>query len=87
MPTFNEESMAPVASTTSASHAPQNTPERIYRVQEIAAEWKLSIDTVQRLFAKEPDVFVIHSGRKRTLRIPQQVRDRVWRRMTNKRVA
>jgi hypothetical protein len=38
------------------------------------------------MFANEPDVFVILSGRKRTLRIPHQVKDRVWRRMTNKRV-
>jgi hypothetical protein len=54
-------------------------------VSEIASEWKLSIDTVQRLFANEPDVFVIQSGRKRTL-ISQHVKERVWRRMTNKRV-
>jgi hypothetical protein len=61
-------------------------PDRVFTVREIAAEWKLSIDTIQRLFANEPDVFVITSGRKRTLRIPEQVKERVWRRMTNKRV-
>jgi hypothetical protein len=61
-------------------------PDHVYKVQEVASEWKLSIDTVQRLFAAEPDVFVIQSGRKRTLRIPQQVKERVWRRMTNKHV-
>jgi hypothetical protein len=61
--------------------------------KEIASESKLSIDTGQRLFENEPDVFVIQSGRKsgrkpkRTLRIPQSVKDRVWRRMTNKRAA
>lgn len=60
--------------------------ERIFTVQEIAAEWKLSIDTIQRLFKPEPDVFVIQRLRKHTLRIPQSVKDRVWRRMTNKRV-
>lgn len=69
-----------------AIRAPQTTREVIFRVHEIASEWKLSIDTIQRLFAKEPDVFVIQSGRKRTLRIPQQVKERVWRRMTNKSV-
>jgi len=60
--------------------------ERIFKVQEVASEWQLSVDTIQRLFAAEPDVFVIQSGRKRTLRIPHQVKERVWRRMTNKRV-
>lgn len=76
-----------MASPAPASQQSQHyCPERIFKVQEIASEWKLSIDTVQRLFANEPDVFVIHSGRKRTLRIPHQVKERVWRRMTNKRV-
>jgi hypothetical protein len=64
----------------------QNTPERNFRVQEIALEWRFSVDTIQRLFVGEPDVFVIRSGRKTFLSIPQQVKDRVWRRMTNKRV-
>jgi hypothetical protein len=61
--------MAPAAATiTSLSHAPQSTPERIFRVSEIASEWKLSIDTVQRLFANEPDVFVIQFSRAESAR-------------------
>jgi len=64
----------------------QYRTEPIFRVSDVAAEWKLSIDTIQRLFVDEPDVFVIKTGRKKTLRIPQQVKERVWRRMTNKRV-
>jgi len=77
--------MAALSSSTSST-TPQNSPDRVFRVHEIASEWKLSIDTIQRLFAKEPDVFVIRSSRKHTLRIPEQVKERVWRRMTNKRV-
>jgi hypothetical protein len=77
--------MAEIFPATTALPLP-HIPERVYRVHDIAAEWKLSIDTIQRLFAAEPDVFVIKNGRKRTLRIPQQVKERVWRRMTNKRV-
>ena len=75
--------------STSPNVVPSTTrfsPEPIFRVHDIASEWKLSIDTIQRLFAAEPDVFVMQCGRKRTLRIPQQVKERVWRRMTNKRV-
>ena len=43
-------------------------PECVFTVREIASEWKCSIDTVQRLFANEPDVFVIpaDSGARRT---------------------
>jgi hypothetical protein len=61
--------------------------ERVFTVRDIASEWSLSIDTIQRLFAEEQDVFVIRRGRKRTLRIPAQVKERVWRRMSNKRAA
>ena len=64
----------------------QYCPERIFTVKEIALEWVFSIDTIQRLFESEPDVFVIPGKKKHTLRIPQQVKDRLWRRMTNKRV-
>lgn len=56
-------------------------------MKEIANEWRCSIDKIQSLFANEPDVFVMQSGRKRTLRIPKSVKDRVWRGMTNKRAA
>jgi hypothetical protein len=68
-------------------HPTAEVPPQVGTVREIALEWKLSIDTVQRLFVDEPDVFVIRRGRKRTLRIPRQVKDRVWRRMSNKRTA
>jgi hypothetical protein len=61
--------------------------EPIFTVSEIAKEWKLSIDTVTRLFRNELDVFVLALGKKRTLRIPQQVKERVWRRLSNKRVS
>lgn len=64
----------------------QYAPEQVFNTREIAAEWKLSIDKIQSLFVNEPDVFVMQTGRKRTLRIPAQVKDRVWRRMSNKRV-
>jgi len=62
--------------------------DKNFTVKEIATEWKLSIDTVQRLFLLEPDVCVIQTAKagrrsKKTLRIPGAVRDRVWRRMCN----
>jgi hypothetical protein len=58
----------------------------VFTVKEIARNWKLSVDTVQKLFKDEPDVWVQQSGRKRMLRIPTYVKERVWRRMSNKRV-
>jgi|HubBroStandDraft_4_1064222.scaffolds.fasta_scaffold147989_2 hypothetical protein len=60
-----------------------------YTVAEIASLWKLSDDTVRRLFEREPDVLVIEAqkprfGRRRksTFRIPQFVVERVHRRLS-----
>lgn len=61
--------------------------ETIFTVKEIADEWKLSADTVQRLFKDEPDVFVTQGKRKKMLRIPSSVKERVWRRHSNVRAA
>jgi hypothetical protein len=59
--------------------------DKVYTVAEIAAEWKLSVDTIQRMFAEEPGVFVWPpKSRKRLLRIPADAKQRVWQRNTNK---
>lgn len=62
--------------------------ERHYTVAEVATMWNLSMDTVRRLFEKEPDVLVLASwqprSRKRpyrTLRIPETVAARVYARL------
>lgn len=63
------------------------TLERHYTPEEIAGLWKLSADTVRRLFEREPGVLVIERAisrarRYRTLRIPESVAQRVHRRMS-----
>jgi hypothetical protein len=61
---------------------------RHYTVSEIASLWSLSDDAVRKLFESEPGVLVIgveRSGRKRryvTLRIPEDVAERVHRRLS-----
>ncbi len=62
--------------------------ERHYSVAEIAALWNLSPDKVRRLFESEPGVLIVGDvqpryGRRRhrTLRIPESVAERVYRRM------
>jgi hypothetical protein len=66
--------------------------EEVFTVIEIAKQWKLSPDTVQRWFAAEPGVLVAVSegpkrkgkrAHKRTLRIPASVKDRVWQKKSN----
>ena len=70
-----------------------DTPEPHYTIQEIAAEWKLSRWTIQRLFEDEPGVLAIGTrlaARKRkylTIRIPAHVKERVRQRLTVKRIA
>ena len=60
-----------------------------YTVAEIAAFWNLSDDAVRKIFEREPGVLVIgdrkpHGQKRRytTLRIPQDVVERVHRRMS-----
>jgi len=67
---------------------PQFT-ERHYSVAEVACLWNLSKDFVRRIFDKEPGVLVFEDirpsrskRRYRTLRVPQQVLDRVHRRIS-----
>ncbi len=65
--------------------------ERHYSVAEIAALWNLSPDKVRGLFQNEPGVLVFGDaqpryGRRRhtTLRIPESVAERVYRRLLRK---
>lgn len=60
-----------------------------YTVAEIASAWKLSEDTIRKLFRDEPGVLVIGNqkpryGRRRyvSLRIPEFVVERVHRRLS-----
>jgi hypothetical protein len=60
-----------------------------FTVKEISAMWKLSEDAVRKIFEEEPGVLVLaeekpnrHKRRYRTLRIPESVLERVYRRMS-----
>lgn len=62
--------------------------QRHYSVGEIAQMWNISDDSVRRLFEREPGVIPLgnekSSWRKRryiTLRIPEEVAERVHRRL------
>ncbi len=63
--------------------------EKHYTAKQIAEEWNLSQDTVQRMFVNEPGVLVIkgpvrrYKRTKRMLRIPESVRFRVYQRLLN----
>ena len=66
----------------------QASAELHFTVDEIAAMWKLSRDSVRRLFKNEPGVLAISPRGRRgkrayvTLRIPSSVVERVHRRLS-----
>ncbi len=59
--------------------ASQAEVARLWSPGQLAEQWSLSVDTVRRLFEREAGVLVIGTERYRTLRIPQEVVDRVRR--------
>jgi hypothetical protein len=63
--------------------------EHHFTAKEVAEAWNLSQDTIYRLFSNEPGVLILVSETKkyrrtrRTLRIPESVKNRVYRRFQN----
>jgi hypothetical protein len=76
---------------TAVEQAAERAPEfreRHYSPAQIAELWSLSLDTVRKIFEKEPGVLLIEGSvgryrkrRYRTLRIPENVVERVHRRL------
>jgi hypothetical protein len=64
--------------------------ERHYSPAQLAKQWNLSEDTVRRIFESEPDVLIfenperVSSRRRRTMRIPESVVGRVYRRLSTR---
>ena len=63
--------------------------QRHYTIAEVAKTWSLSQSTVLRIFKSEPGVLRLGNvnSRKRvkiSLRIPENVAERVWARLTQK---
>lgn len=64
--------------------------ERHFSPAELAEQWNLSEDTVRRIFEREPDVLIFEnpergsSRRRRTMRIPESVAERVYRRLSTR---
>jgi hypothetical protein len=65
--------------------------EQHFSPADLASQWNLSEDTVRRIFEREPDVLIFEnpergsSRRRRTLRIPKSVAERVYRRLCTHR--
>ena len=69
------------------SMEPPSAAERHYAPTDVAALWSLDVETIRRIFLREPGVVVLQSpakkGRRqyRTIRIPQTVLERVHQRL------
>jgi hypothetical protein len=65
--------------------SPQLATERHWTPEQLGELWGLSADSIRRLFEREPGVLVIERvrpRRRRTLRIPESVAERVHRRLS-----
>ncbi len=87
-------SAAKIGVDKQASESPGSTLfERHFSPDELAEVWKLSAETVRRIFEREPDVLIfenperISDRRRRTMRIPESVAERVYRRLSTRRPA
>jgi hypothetical protein len=74
------------------SESSGSTPfERHFSPSELAEVWKLSEDTVRRIFEREPGVLIFENPekasdrRRRTMRIPASVAESVYRRLSTRR--
>jgi hypothetical protein len=86
--------VAKVGVDKQASEPPGTTLfEQHFSPDELAEIWKLSKDTVRRMFEHEPDVLIFENPercsdrRRRTMRIPKSVAERVYRRLSTRRPA
>ena len=89
----NTASFPPARQTLPSAPAPSQEPpepipiERHYTPGEVAGLWHFDVETIRRLFDKEPGVVVLQALAKKgkrpykTIRIPQTVLDRVHRRL------
>ena len=86
--------MASASKLVSASQREQQPRmyERHFSPAELAEIWKLSEDSVRRLFEREPDVLIFENPekaserRRRTMRIPESVAERVHRRLSTRKL-
>ena len=84
----NKPAAQPIANQTLESRSGPTVEDAYYSVDEIAALWKLSRDSVRRLFKNEPGVLAISPRQRRgkrcyvTLRIPASVLERVHRKFS-----
>lgn len=85
--------MAAVAKLGAVQTGESRRPEfatRHYSPAELGQLWNLSADTIVRMFEREPDVLIFENAergsarRRRTLRIPESVAERVYHRLSTR---
>jgi hypothetical protein len=63
---------------------------RHYSPAELGQLWSLSVETIRRMFEREPGVLIFENPdkgserRRRTMRIPESVAERVYRRLSTR---
>ena len=68
----------------------QHVAVKHYSPADLAQLWGLSIETIRRMFEREPGVLIfenpekVSERRRRTMRIPESVAERVYRRLSTR---
>lgn len=74
---------------TAAERAPAFAVKH-YSPAELGQLWGLSVETVRRMFEREPGVLIFENPeraserRRRTMRIPESIAERVYRRLSTR---
>jgi hypothetical protein len=72
------------------NEADSTVAERHYSPAELGELWSLSVEAIRRMFEEEPGVLIfenqdrVSDRRRRTMRIPESVADRVHRRLSTR---
>lgn len=86
-------SLATVQRVSPGQESESQMCERHYSPAELSEQWNLSEDTVRRIFERESDVLIFENPertsdrRRRTMRIPESVAERVYRRLSTRKPA
>jgi hypothetical protein len=74
------------------AESPTEFAVRHYSPAELGQLWSLSVETIRRMFEREPGVLIFENPdkgserRRRTMRIPESVAERVYRRLSTRQL-
>ena len=81
----SEKTVAQMPAPAAIEPAAPSFLERHFSIQELAKIWHVSDETVRVRFINEPGVLRFQNGKHITMRIPQSIAEKVYRRLQERR--